>query len=270
MEYFTTKRITEATTVITDITGVRCFLVEGSKEAVLIDTGTGTGDLKSLVGTLTELPVTVILTHGHCDHAGGAASFEKVLLPVQDRELAVSHAGLETRLDYVRFVVGDAAADNIPAEDYSPVWNGEAGTLLDGMVFDLGGVTLKAIAVPGHTRGMTSILNETERWILLGDACNNFTFLWADESLSVREYRTSLNNLKQYEAEYDTVYISHDPGELNKSVLDDVIRLCDKILAGTDDAEPFTFMDEKGLKIARKIGPDCSGAEGNIIYRRVK
>ena len=37
--------------------GVRCFLVEGKEEAMLVDTGFGTGDLKAFVQTLTSLPV---------------------------------------------------------------------------------------------------------------------------------------------------------------------------------------------------------------------
>ena len=47
------------------------YVVEGADRAVLIDTGSGTGDLDALVRSLTEKPYEVYLTHGHVDHAGG-------------------------------------------------------------------------------------------------------------------------------------------------------------------------------------------------------
>ena len=81
MDFFKVEKLTTATTVITDITGVRCFLVQGEREAFLIDTCAGAGNLKECVDSLTTLPVTVILTHGHCDHAGSAVYFEKAYLP---------------------------------------------------------------------------------------------------------------------------------------------------------------------------------------------
>lgn len=84
MEFFTAEKISPSTTKITDITGVAVFLVEGSKKAVLIDTATGAGDLKAYVESLTSKPIEVILTHGHCDHAGGAAGFETVWLHKND------------------------------------------------------------------------------------------------------------------------------------------------------------------------------------------
>src|SRR5699024_1665588 len=47
------------------------YIVKGSDRAVLIDTGFGYGDLKSVVDELIDLPYDVICSHGHPDHAGG-------------------------------------------------------------------------------------------------------------------------------------------------------------------------------------------------------
>lgn len=54
---------------------VQMYLIVGSREALLLDTGSGAGDLRGLVRGLTALPVTVALTHGHNDHTGGAPQF---------------------------------------------------------------------------------------------------------------------------------------------------------------------------------------------------
>ena len=53
---------------------VRFFLLEGDSKALLVDTGFGSGDLKTLVGGLTDKPVTLIITHADGDHIGATRS----------------------------------------------------------------------------------------------------------------------------------------------------------------------------------------------------
>ena len=51
------------------------YLLAGTEQALLIDTGLGVCDLFSAVRALTSLPVTVALTHAHWDHIGGCNAF---------------------------------------------------------------------------------------------------------------------------------------------------------------------------------------------------
>jgi glyoxylase-like metal-dependent hydrolase (beta-lactamase superfamily II) len=46
------------------------YLVIGTEQAALIDTGMGIGNIQTEVKRLTDLPVIVINTHGHFDHIG--------------------------------------------------------------------------------------------------------------------------------------------------------------------------------------------------------
>ena len=57
--------------------GVASSLITGKTKALLIDTGYGYGDLKSVVRSLTDLPLRVVNTHCHIDHAGGNYLFQK-------------------------------------------------------------------------------------------------------------------------------------------------------------------------------------------------
>ncbi len=56
---------------------------------------------------------------------------------------------------------------------------------------------MKVYALPGHTLGSMVMLLEEERILISGDACNNSTFLFDENSLSVPEYRENLHIAKK-------------------------------------------------------------------------
>src|SRR5258708_36383083 len=47
------------------------YLIVGSKQAVLFDTGMGIGNIKAIVARLTSRPIVVLNSHTHHDHVGG-------------------------------------------------------------------------------------------------------------------------------------------------------------------------------------------------------
>jgi glyoxylase-like metal-dependent hydrolase (beta-lactamase superfamily II) len=270
MGFYTHQKISDSTTCIIDKTGVHCFLIEGTDRAMLIDTANGVKGLKEYVEKLTALPVEVLLTHGHCDHAGGAAVFDKVYLNAADWELVSQHATMESKMGYVIFCGGEEGAklteSDFVGEKQSPYLE-----VQDGQLFDLGGITLEAVAVPGHTQGMTCVLNREERSILFGDACNTAVFLWDDEATDVATYKESLKRLQTYEDRYDTVYLSHAMITIEKNILENVLEVCDDILNGTADNQPYAFMDYEGIMLAKATDASMmrlDGRLGNIVYRR--
>ena len=86
-------------TRIWDVARTAMYLVEGADRAVLIDTGVGLKGLKELVDGLTDKPLTILLTHGHVDHAMGAAEFEEVYMNHADDYIYVQHADMGFRRD---------------------------------------------------------------------------------------------------------------------------------------------------------------------------
>ena len=111
------NKLSDHITQITDPTGVYLFLVEGDKEAVLIDTGVGFAGLRETVEGLTDKPLSVILTHMHPDHAGGTAAFEKVWLHPADLHMT-GEMQVEGRMGYSMGSLRGAVltpADFIPA-----------------------------------------------------------------------------------------------------------------------------------------------------------
>lgn len=267
MENFRHEQLSDRLFRIIDFTGVCCYLAVGDKRAVLLDTINGLGDLRSYAQSLTDKPIFVILSHGHLDHIGGAAQFDEVYMSELDRAVFLSHSDIEFR-------VWDSNAqlrDHPPltAEDFIPAMSTAPLPLTDGQCFDLGGLTVRMIAVPGHTPGMMCPLLVEERTIIFGDACGVAVLLFDQHSSTVSEYRQSLLRLKAHENEYDRIYRNHGVFHSPKELLDNVIACCDEILAGTDDHVP-TRMHGFDLFAAKRPAHNghgrADGKEGNILY----
>jgi glyoxylase-like metal-dependent hydrolase (beta-lactamase superfamily II) len=272
-EYFKAKKISESVTRIFGPAEELMYLVEGSKRAALIDTGTGVGDLKSFVESLTVKPYIVLLTHGHVDHAMGAPAFADVYMNLADKEVYAKHSDLMVRKEFLEMSMGENFA-RVREEDYIPIESSDRfKSLLPGDVFDLGGIHLEICAGAGHTPGMITILHVEERTLILGDACNFFTFLFDEDSLGITSYEEILLELdKQTNGRYDRVYLSHGDGDAPKELLASVIALCEDIKAGRTDDVPFHFMEHKAF-IAKEIDhamKRVDGGLGNIIYSREK
>ena len=264
---FKTEKVTEHITRIFAFNTELMYLVEGSDRAVLIDTGSGFGSLRECVDSLTDKPLTVLLTHGHTDHALGSAEFEDVRIsPLEECAYAV-HSPWEFRAtsgtmwpDF-GLLTSEQIIPAMPFEQMKPLHEGE--------IYDLGGISLEVFACPGHTAGSLVMLIPEERMLLLGDACNFMVFLFDELSLSVSEYKKSLQRLLGLvEGRYDTVLLSHGDGFGVPDMIARIIAVCDDILCGRSDEAYFNFLGTEAM-MAHAVGEDrrrIDGGVGNIVY----
>lgn len=267
MDMFTSQEITNHITRIYLPGDVRAYLVEGTDRAVLIDTGCGIGNLKAYVETLTSKPITVLLTHGHLDHAPGAAQFDTVYMNLEDRGIYEVHDLIQQRIDYVETT---SFAGKYKREDLLPENSADAFLdLEDGMRFDLGEIHITAYGCPGHTPGSMVFLMEEDRILLLGDACNPFTFLFDITCLGVSSYEESLKKLlAKVEGRYDQVLLSHEAGGVpSTNMIQDNIAVCEAIKMGHTDNIPYEFMGRKALLAFHPGARNEHGQiKGNIVY----
>ncbi|MCD8129843.1 MAG: MBL fold metallo-hydrolase [Lachnospiraceae bacterium] len=274
MEFFRSEQLFPGLIRIIDPSQTACYLAIGENRACLIDTGIGIGDLRTYVDHLTDLPYDVVLTHGHFDHASGAAQFadKHIYLHPSDKELMNWHTQPQKRLQYMRQVGGKA---DFTLSDLIPVYFSENTLpLTAGQIFDLGGLTLEAIHTPGHTHGMTMILMRELRTILFGDGCGVFVLLLEDCACTVEEYRNSLRSLKKYESLYDHILRQHGTFESPKELLDNVLECCDAVLEGTDDHQALDYAFVPGVKAFLAKKQNCQGRVdgklGNLVYTPAK
>jgi glyoxylase-like metal-dependent hydrolase (beta-lactamase superfamily II) len=139
---------------LTDPLDCHIYLVRGTRASALVDAGAGR-DLDAIVANLGQhRPAYLLLTHGHADHAGGAAELARrfpglrVLAgPPADEWIAT---GDEEKLSLDR-----GRASGLYPQDYTFTACPGVESIGDGTVIDLGGVTLRAAATPGHAVGHT-------------------------------------------------------------------------------------------------------------------
>lgn len=271
MNFYTSEKINAYLTCIRSLSGELMYLLDGEKECALIDSCYGVGHLKDYVAKLTNKPVNVFLTHGHVDHAMGVPEFERVYLNEKDIPLYKRQCTLEERKDYAHAVLG-AAADKLMEEDYT-VSEPEKQflPLEDGMVFKIGDYHLEAYEFPGHTKGSMIFLIREMRILILGDACNNSTFLFEPDCAPLHEYQRRLKELRDsLVGTYDRVLLSHHVMETDSRIMDNVLKVCDEIFHNEADDLPFEFMGMKAY-IAKKCNERFEredGKSGNIIYNK--
>ena len=104
---------------------VRFFLLEGTKQAVLIDSGFNCENAKEIAEGITSKPVILLNTHGDGDHTSGTAAFAEIYM---------------TEEDYY----GCQVAERYP--------NTKLRKITDCEVIDLGERTIRIITISGHTK----------------------------------------------------------------------------------------------------------------------
>ena len=271
-KFFKARRIYDNVTLITGLGGEQSFLIEGSDKALLIDGLSGVGSLKAFVRELTELPVTLVNTHGHVDHIGADFEYKEVYIAPEDIPLMYAHSDMEMRLGFAK---SGAMFAPLPTEpklsDVTVPGPVKTLPMKDGDIFDLGGVKLDVIAVPGHTRGTVVFLDRDRRIVYSGDACNRNTLVYGEESASIEEFKESLLHFKEFQPDFDGLWGGHGGAMEQPEIIDSAIALCDEIMAGTDDAVEAVGFTGKACWYAKEKDQyyrRLDGGTANIAYSK--
>jgi len=129
-----------------------------SKRGVVIDPG---GDLDLVRQGIAESGASIdriLLTHGHIDHAAGAAELKAELgVPIEG-----PHAADRFLLDHLE---ATAAGYGLPdARNVTPdAW------LQEGQQIDIGGVPFDVLHCPGHSPGSVAFVNRDLKFAIVGD-----------------------------------------------------------------------------------------------------
>ena len=264
-------------TAIQSKTGEIMYLIEGKQKSVLIDTCIGVKGLKNYVDGIRnkDNPLSVLISHGHIDHAMGAPEFEDCYMSSKDIVLYQSQCDISGRHEYVTMRIGEEGVILSDDEFVKEMPDYPFKELSEGMKFDLGDICIEVYKAAGHTPGCMAFLIPEIKVLIIGDACNNATFLFDDICCSVMEYQQNLKHLlNKISGRYEKVFIMHHIMEAPKDVLNQMIELCDDIYAEKVDNVPFRFMDKQAY-VAKEANERMERKDGrfaNLIYdkRRIR
>ena len=214
------------------------YLIVGRQEALLIDLSNpvdwadnAAESLRALVAERTKgKPLTIAFTHNHGDHTGMLPAY------LEDKD--------------VRFALPEADFDRLterfPDDRYFFINEGD--------VFDLGGVLVEAIEVPGHTVGSMVYLLPAQNLLFTGDAIGSGHGVWIFNTAGFNEYVSAVPHLVEALEERGVdenklqVYGGHywqkdwldlpEGRELGMEYIRDMKAVLDEIEAGTAAMEP--------------------------------
>lgn len=207
---------------------VYMYLLAGGEGAILLDTGYGTIPLDEIIASLTDLPVSVLCTHGHFDHIGGNGYFAHVMMHKGDRELYHQH-----RLEVKKVAPNAIAPESAEELDW-----------FEGCIaLDLGGRTLEVFPVPGHTKGCVAVLDVERRQIFTGDTCCKAAVLLNfDHSADLATYRASIVAILEKKSRYDVIWPSHHAKPVGHEIPAKFLAASDLLLEGRAEGEEVPGM----------------------------
>lgn len=208
------------------------YLVEGTDKALLIETGVGDCDLKAQVEQLTNLPLQVVTTHGHSDHAGGNASFPEVHMTRQAE--ADTQDAVVMNKPWITPQQWEAMSNAWEQHPCKPVY------IDDGDVFDLGGKTLEVIGIPGHTAGCVALLDHQDRILFCGDCLVTAMniLMVVPTALTLDVYLASMRKLLSRCDEFDQIWTGHDVQAQPVQLLRDAVACAAGVVSGELVGEP--------------------------------
>ena len=172
-----------------------CYILcdEAAKVCAVIDPGDEPKRIEAMIASCGCSPVMILLTHGHFDHCTGVAGLLEKWpdLPVYIHEADVTDS------------VGGELTFRRLDEKNQRYWH-------EGDTLTVGGLTLRVMETPGHSRGSVCLLVEGQGVIFSGDTlfrgnCGRCDFPGGDYRAMLR----SLARLGRLEGQYQ-VYPGHE------------------------------------------------------------
>jgi len=180
---------------------------DDSKAGMVVDPG---GDVPRILEAIEQTGANIekiVLTHGHLDHAGGAAGLRAMLSARAGVPIPVE--GPDRRDEFLlNGIAEQAAAYGFEASNVTPDrW------LAEGEKLTLGPHSFDILHCPGHTPGSLVFVNAASRFMLVGDvlfqgSVGRTDFAYGDHDALIDAIRTKLLPL----GDDMTFLCGHGPG----------------------------------------------------------
>ena len=183
----------------------RAYLIVGEDKALLIDTLFEEDNVLAEVRKITDLPIEVVLTHGHPDHIGGIGYFDSCYINEKDAYLLPD--GIEAK--------NIQEGDGITCGDYH----------------------FEVIEIPGHTNGSIALLDRSHKILISGDSVQPGPVVMFGDGVDMAAYINGMEKLMDYEDDIEYIFAGHHDypvgSEYIRYAYEDATALVNGELTGT-------------------------------------
>ena len=246
----------------------KSFILKTEEGSLLIDTGLKSGTQK--IEALAPDPKIIISTHGHWDHMGGHAYFQKkgakIFAGAGDiRILGSLNVQWDTMYEQFREdfsiplerqkVFAEEAGENAFAD----------GVLREGMRMEFGQAVLQFMEIPGHSDGSICISLPEEGVLFTGDTvCGGGFFGTIPQISNVAAYMKTLKRLSDMDA--DRVFAAHLEEPLTNAAFHEAVNegrnCCERLQKWTQD---FLRMKREAFTVGQLAGYLCEKEGGKPV-----
>ena len=216
------------------------YLIVGTKQALLFDTGMGIGNLQSLVSRLTSRPIVVLNTHTHNDHVGGNWQFPFVF----GMDTAFTRANAKGSREDAQAELGpDMICGDLPKnfdrQAYATKPWKISMAVHDGFKINLGGGrTMEIVATPGHTPDAICLLDRANGLLFTGDTYYPAPIWLFRPETDFDAYVASVKRIAALEPQLKLVLGAHNIPVAQPSVLPRLVAAIEAVRAGQGDVKP--------------------------------
>jgi glyoxylase-like metal-dependent hydrolase (beta-lactamase superfamily II) len=196
------------------------YLIVGTKQALLFDTGMGIGNIQAVVARLTSRPVVVLNSHTHNDHVGGNWQFPYIF----GMDTAFTRAnGKGSREDAQAELAEGNLCGALPkgfdrAKYATKPWKISL-FVHDGFKVNLGHRTVEIIATRGHTPDAISLIDRENGLLFTGDTYYPATIWLYRPETDLTAYISSVKRLVALAPQVKTVLGAHNIPVADPAVL---------------------------------------------------
>jgi glyoxylase-like metal-dependent hydrolase (beta-lactamase superfamily II) len=215
------------------------YLILGSKQALLYDTGMGISDIQKVTTALTKLPIVVLNTHTHNDHVGGNWQFDTVYGMDTDFTRANAKGSKEDAQAELApgSICGDLPKGFDPKTYVTKPWH-ISKFLHGGDKIDLGGRLLEILSTPGHTPDAICLLDRANGLLFTGDTYYPGPIWLFRPETDLDAYVASVKRLAALEPQLKLVLGQHNVPVAPPSVLPRLVVAIQAVRAGQGTVKP--------------------------------
>ena len=219
-DWFTINEIDKDTYVISEYRHweeTHCYLLNGTKRSLLIDTGLGICNISEMISELTDKPVTAIATHIHWDHIGGHKYYPDFY--AHEAELDWLNGGFPQPLETIKEYVVDRCElpTDFQINEYKFFQGKPTKILHGGEHIDLGGRMVAVIHTPGHAPGHMCFWEANTGYLFTGDLVYKDTLTAWFPSTDPKAYLKSLETVSELPAK--RVFPAHHSLDIQPELL---------------------------------------------------